>query len=265
MPPFLGCLGRETDGAEAIVDLLLAIVEGEGTERLGGPIVSGVGVDRDELIGNGPLRSADAARVVRRVPGRAAVTAHHDAPVALWRQNDFEDDLRWQDAEQAAARGDVARCFEVGGRQDRVLVDSALVEHRACGHSIGALGHRRAAAAKRDSPRLQRLGAAGVDSVYFRRADSASCAKQPSTEDSAAVALGQSDLGVRASQPHPERHELAGSCLGLAIPINSVPAKSSITELLTIVHFERMPAASAIIHARIAPPSPVDVLRDTGH
>lgn len=78
---FVGCPDREADSAEAIVDLLLATVEGEGAELFRGPIVPGVGIDRHELISNSPLRSADPARIVRRVPRIAAVFAHHDAPV----------------------------------------------------------------------------------------------------------------------------------------------------------------------------------------
>ena len=77
----LGCLDREADCAEALVDLLLVIVEGKGAERFSGPIMPGVGIDRHKPIGSDPLRSADAAQSVRRVPGIAAAAAHHDAPI----------------------------------------------------------------------------------------------------------------------------------------------------------------------------------------
>lgn len=79
----LGCLDREADNVEDIVNFRLAIIEGKRAERFNGPIVPGVGIDRNEPIGNNPIRSADTAPRVRKAAGMAAVPAHHDAPVPL--------------------------------------------------------------------------------------------------------------------------------------------------------------------------------------
>ena len=123
---FPGGLDRQMHSAKAVVDLLLAVVEREGSQRLGLPVMTGVGADRNEPSRCHAVAAPPARRRVRGRARVAAVPVHEDPAVPGIRQDDPEDDFRRQDADHPAPGRRLAVRIEVCGGQDRIVVRRAL-------------------------------------------------------------------------------------------------------------------------------------------